>query len=132
MCPPPVRLRCGRRVCCRGGARAGAARAAGGDDLTPLSCLCWQVGLLLNNAAIPLKGASWGGVENWRKIFDVNLFGYVLLLAVRSQFCQPIPSSSRTDRVLNVQHTFVPNMLHQENPAVIINTGSKQGITNPP
>ena len=34
--------------------------------------------------------------------------------------------------VLNVQHTFVPNMLHQENPAVIINTGSKQGITNPP
>lgn len=34
--------------------------------------------------------------------------------------------------IVNVQHTFVPSMLHQENPSVIINTGSKQGITNPP
>ena len=34
--------------------------------------------------------------------------------------------------VVNVQQTFAPSMIHQENPAVIINTGSKQGITNPP
>lgn len=68
-----------------------------------------EVGVLMNNAAIAPKGTSWVGLENWHKVFDVNLFG-----------------------VLNVQHTFVPNMLHQENPAVIINTGSKQGITNPP
>ncbi|RPD56097.1 NAD(P)-binding protein [Lentinus tigrinus ALCF2SS1-6] len=68
-----------------------------------------EVGVLMNNAAIAPKGTSWGGLENWQKVFNVNLFG-----------------------VLNVQHTFVPNMLHQENPAVIINTGSKQGITNPP
>ncbi|KAI0652998.1 NAD-P-binding protein [Cubamyces menziesii] len=68
-----------------------------------------EVGILMNNAAIAPKGTSWEGIDNWRKVFDVNLFG-----------------------VLNVQHTFVPNMLHQENPSVIINTGSKQGITNPP
>ncbi|RPD74032.1 NAD(P)-binding protein [Lentinus tigrinus ALCF2SS1-7] len=68
-----------------------------------------EVGVLMNNAAIAPKGTSWGGLENWQKVFNVNLFGF-----------------------LNVQHTFVPNMLHQENPAVIINTGSKQGITNPP
>ena len=41
-------------------------------------------------------------------------------------------SLARLARVLNVQHAFVPNMLAQENPSVIINTGSKQGITNPP
>jgi len=63
----------------------------------------------MNNAGIGAKGTSWDGFENWRKVFDVNLFG-----------------------VVNVQQTFVPSMLHQENQAVIINTGSKQGITNPP
>ncbi|KAH9850199.1 NAD-P-binding protein [Lenzites betulinus] len=68
-----------------------------------------EVGVLMNNAAIAPVGKSWDGIDNWHKVFDVNLFG-----------------------VLNVQHTFVPMMLHQENPAVIINTGSKQGITNPP
>ncbi|EMD39634.1 hypothetical protein CERSUDRAFT_111939 [Gelatoporia subvermispora B] len=68
-----------------------------------------EVGVLMNNAGIGIKGTSWDGLDNWHKIFDVNLFG-----------------------IVNVQHTFVPSMLHQENQAVIINTGSKQGITNPP
>ncbi|EPQ54803.1 NAD P-binding protein [Gloeophyllum trabeum ATCC 11539] len=68
-----------------------------------------EVGVLMNNAAIGPKGTSWEGLDNWRKTFDVNVFG-----------------------VLNVQHTFVPPMIHQENQSVIINTGSKQGITNPP
>jgi len=68
-----------------------------------------EVGVLMNNAGIGLKGTSWEGLDNWHKIFDVNVFG-----------------------IINVQQTFVPSMLHQENPAVIINTGSKQGITNPP
>ena len=84
----------------------------------------------MNNAAVGTKGASWEGLDNWRKVFDVNVFG-----------CVPVPSAigptltlprPRDFSVLNVQHTFVPLMLHQENPAVIINTGSKQGITNPP
>jgi len=34
--------------------------------------------------------------------------------------------------VIYMQQTFGPLMVHQENPSVIINTGSKQGITNPP
>jgi len=68
-----------------------------------------EVGVLMNNAGIGIKGTSWDGLDNWHRIFDVNLFG-----------------------IVNVQHTFVPSMLHQENLAVIINTGSKQGITNPP
>ncbi|KAI0345635.1 NAD-P-binding protein [Trametopsis cervina] len=68
-----------------------------------------EVAVLLNNAGIGLRGTSWDGLDNWHKIFDVNLFG-----------------------ILNVQQTFIPSMLPQENPAMIINTGSKQGITNPP
>ncbi|KAG2010383.1 short-chain dehydrogenase/reductase SDR [Coprinopsis cinerea AmutBmut pab1-1] len=68
-----------------------------------------EVAVLLNNAGIAAKGTSWDGMENWKKIFDVNVFG-----------------------VINVQQAFVRSMIHQENQAVIINTGSKQGITNPP
>lgn len=68
-----------------------------------------QVSLLMNNAAIGPVGKSWEGLDNWHKIFSINVMGAV-----------------------NVQQTFVPVMIHQENPSVIINTGSKQGITNPP
>jgi len=68
-----------------------------------------QVALLMNNAGLGARGTSWEGIENWKSVFEVNVFG-----------------------VVNVQQTFVPSMLHQENQAMIINTGSKQGITNPP
>lgn len=68
-----------------------------------------EVAVLLNNAAIGPDTKSWEMLDNWKKTFDVNLFG-----------------------VINVQQTFVPSMLHQENQAMVINTGSKQGITNPP
>jgi len=74
-----------------------------------------EVSVLMNNAGVnelrvaDTKGTSWEGLEAWKKVFDVNLFG-----------------------VINVQQTFVPNMIHQENASVIINTGSKHGITNPP
>lgn len=31
----------------------------------------------MNNAGIGLIGTSWEGLDNWKKIFDVNVFGYV-------------------------------------------------------
>ncbi|KAJ6584467.1 hypothetical protein B0H19DRAFT_387185 [Mycena capillaripes] len=72
-----------------------------------------EVGVLMNNAGIGglegVNGTSWDGLNAWHAVFAVNLFG-----------------------VVNVQQVFVPAMLHQENPAMVINTGSKQGITNPP
>ncbi|TCD60469.1 hypothetical protein EIP91_010031 [Steccherinum ochraceum] len=68
-----------------------------------------EVAVLMNNAGIGAIGKSWDGMAEWHKIMNVNLFG-----------------------IVNVQHTFAPSMIHQENPAAIINTGSKQGITNPP
>ncbi|KAH7913968.1 hypothetical protein BJ138DRAFT_1001194 [Hygrophoropsis aurantiaca] len=68
-----------------------------------------EVAVLLNNAAIGPDSKSWSMLDNWTSIFAINVFG-----------------------VINVQQTFVPSMLHQENQAMVINTGSKQGITNPP
>lgn len=72
-----------------------------------------EVAVLMNNAGIAAwndkRGTSWENRDVWTKVFDTNVVG-----------------------VLNVQHTFVKSMLHQENPSVVINTGSKQGITNPP
>ncbi|KAF9046342.1 hypothetical protein BJ165DRAFT_1346103 [Panaeolus papilionaceus] len=65
-----------------------------------------EVGVLMNNAGIGDKGTSWAGIDSWHKVFNVNLFGYV--------------------------RRFYSSMLHQENPSMVINTGSKQGITNPP
>jgi len=82
-------------------------------DVTKLSNTVFdqwgEVAVLMNNAGIALSSGSFDAVENWRKIMDTNLFG-----------------------ILNVQHTFVPQMIWQENQCLIINTGSKQGITNPP
>ncbi|KAF7292821.1 hypothetical protein MIND_01181000 [Mycena indigotica] len=73
-----------------------------------------EVGILLNNAGVDggpdgKRGTSWEGLDAWHHVFNVNVFG-----------------------IVNVQQAFIPAMLYQENPAMVINTGSKQGITNPP
>jgi NAD(P)-dependent dehydrogenase (short-subunit alcohol dehydrogenase family) len=47
--------------------------------------------------------------SNWGTVLQTNLFG-----------------------VTNIGQAFAPYMAQQENPSVIINTGSKQGITCPP
>lgn len=68
---------------------------------------------LMNNAAIGVHGGGDGSimdsVDNWRRVFDVNLFGY-----------------------LNGVAAFLPAMLEAGQKAFIVNTGSKQGITMPP
>jgi len=68
--------------------------------------------LLMNNAAAFVGGGP-GGIldanENWQKVFAVNVLGPV-----------------------NGVQVFLPGMLAAGRPAVIINTGSKQGLTNPP
>ena len=38
--------------------------------------------MLLNNAGIGgIKGTSWNELDNWKKIFDVNIYGYALVLS---------------------------------------------------
>ncbi|MDA5558786.1 SDR family NAD(P)-dependent oxidoreductase [Shimia sp. MMG029] len=68
-----------------------------------------DVAVLMNNAGIGLPSSSWDHAEAWRKTLEVNLFG-----------------------VINGMHAFLPRMVAANRPAVVINTGSKQGITTPP
>ena len=69
------------------------------------------VHFLMNNAAVQTNGqcGPFDHVERWRKIIDTNLWGVYLGGLV-----------------------FVPAMIEQDCPCVIVNTGSKQGITTPP
>jgi NAD(P)-dependent dehydrogenase (short-subunit alcohol dehydrogenase family) len=68
-----------------------------------------EVGLLMNNAAGRAGGGVWASLEDWRRAMDVNFWGVVHGVAA-----------------------FLPRMLEQGTRALVINTGSKQGITNPP
>jgi NAD(P)-dependent dehydrogenase (short-subunit alcohol dehydrogenase family) len=68
-----------------------------------------RVDVLMNNAGTGLPTGSWKDYGNWRSTLEVNLWG-----------------------VLNGVHSFVPGMLEQGSPGLVVNTGSKQGITNPP
>ena len=68
-----------------------------------------DVTLLMNNAATAGAGRPWENPDRWRRLLDVNLFG-------------PI----------NGVQAFVPRMLASGRDGLIVNTGSKQGITTPP
>ena len=68
-----------------------------------------EVGVLMNNAVTRTEGSCWDSYDQWQRAIDVNLWG-----------------------VINGVQCFVPAMLAQASPCVIVNTGSKQGITNPP
>lgn len=67
------------------------------------------VAVLMNNTGIGLPTTVWSNMDNWQKLLDVNFGG-----------------------ILRGIHAFVPRMIEANRPAVIINTGSKQGITTPP
>ena len=67
------------------------------------------VDVLMNNAGIQPGSAMFGPRENWERVIAVNLWG-----------------------VINGVQAFVPEMIKQEKPGLVINTGSKQGITTPP
>jgi len=68
-----------------------------------------EVAVLMNNAAGFWVGRSFDDLPAGRRTMAVNLFGGV-----------------------HGQHAFVPRMLAQGTAAMVVNTGSKQGITNPP
>jgi NAD(P)-dependent dehydrogenase (short-subunit alcohol dehydrogenase family) len=65
--------------------------------------------ILLNNAGIQPGSTMFGPAESWRHILDVNLWG-----------------------VINGSQVFLPDMIERDRPGLVINTGSKQGITTPP
>ena len=69
------------------------------------------VHLLMNNAAVQTNGqcGPYTDLDRWRKIIDTNLWGVYL-----------------------GGHAFIPSMIEQSCPCIVVNTGSKQGITMPP
>ena len=65
--------------------------------------------ILMNNAGIQPGSTMFGPAANWERVLDVNLWG-----AIRGT------------------QVFVPAMIARGRPGLVINTGSKQGITTPP
>jgi len=65
--------------------------------------------ILMNNAGIQPGSQMFGPAENWQRILGVNLWG-----------------------VIHGSQVFAPGMIARGRPGLIINTGSKQGITTPP
>jgi NAD(P)-dependent dehydrogenase (short-subunit alcohol dehydrogenase family) len=67
------------------------------------------VSVLMNNAGHGGGGDALSNPEGWARVLGTNLFG--VLYGVQS---------------------FVPAMVESDRPGLVINTGSKQGITQPP
>ena len=65
--------------------------------------------ILMNNAAVRVSGGSSEQLEDWRRTMEANFWAAVY-----------------------AERAFLPPMTGQGTPAAIVNTGSKQGITNPP
>ena len=64
--------------------------------------------LLMNNAGIEPPSSTLAA-DNWERVLAVNLWG-----------------------VVNGTQAFVPGMVDRGEPGIVVNTGSKQGITTPP
>jgi NAD(P)-dependent dehydrogenase (short-subunit alcohol dehydrogenase family) len=67
------------------------------------------VSVLMNNAAIHGGADALSGPDIWDNVIGINLMG-----------------------VLHGVQAFVPAMIESGRPGIVINTGSKQGITQPP
>jgi len=67
------------------------------------------VSVLMNNAGVGCGGDVLADPAGWERVLGVNLMG-----------------------VLHGVQSFLPGMLAGDRPGLVINTGSKQGITQPP
>jgi NAD(P)-dependent dehydrogenase (short-subunit alcohol dehydrogenase family) len=69
-----------------------------------------EVSFLMNNAGVGNNpGKPWENLDAWKALVDINFWG-----------------------VVHGVQAFGARMLAQDTPAIIVNTGSKQGITTPP
>jgi hypothetical protein len=104
---------------------AKAAREIGGDVMTsqtdvgePAALLALEASvaarfggtdILMNNAGTAYGSGCFGPADVWRKVLAVNLMG-----------------------IVHGTQVFGPGMVKRGRPGLIVNTGSKQGITTPP
>ena len=68
-----------------------------------------DVSVLMNNAGVGGGGGAYENLDGWLRVIATNLMG-----------------------VLHGVQAFAPSMIASGKPGLIINTGSKQGITAPP
>ena len=68
-----------------------------------------DIAVLMNNAGVGGGGHPFENPDGWRRVLGVNMGG-----------------------VINGVHAFTQAMIDQGRPGMIVNTGSKQGITTPP
>jgi NAD(P)-dependent dehydrogenase (short-subunit alcohol dehydrogenase family) len=68
-----------------------------------------DIALLMNNAGHGGGAGAFDGYEKWRNVFATNFWG-----------------------VAHGVQAFTPTLIAQKTRAAIVNTGSKQGVTNPP
>ena len=68
-----------------------------------------KVNLLMNNAVTRIGKGHDADIAEWRQAMEINFWG-----------------------VVYGTQAFLPDMLASDEPGLIINCGSKQGITNPP
>ena len=83
------------------------------DDLTRLEAAVRErfggTDVLMNNAGIGPSTGVFGPADAWKKTLMTNLWG-----------------------VIHGTQIFVPGMIARGRPGLVVNTGSKQGITTPP
>ena len=83
------------------------------DDVRKLELAVLQrfgsIDVLMNNAGVQPGSGMFGPAANWHNVIGINLWG-----------------------VIHGTQVFVPGMIERGRPGLIINTGSKQGITTPP
>ncbi len=68
-----------------------------------------SIDLLMNNAGVQPGSDIFGPAGNWTRVIETNLLG-----------------------IVHGAQVIVPGMLARGTPGLVINTGSKQGITTPP
>jgi len=98
------------------GARAVMARKVDVSDFAALRAFEAEVtktlggaDIVMNNAGIQAASSVTGPRETWERTIAINLWG-----------------------VINGAQAFLPGMIARGRPGMVINTGSKQGITTPP
>lgn len=83
------------------------------DAMMALADRCFdefgRVDLLMNNAADRVAGGGADSLDAWHRTMEINFWA-----------------------ALYAERAFLARMLEQGRPGIILNTGSKQGITNPP
>ncbi|WP_319529482.1 SDR family NAD(P)-dependent oxidoreductase [uncultured Cohaesibacter sp.] len=82
------------------------------DQIARAKKTAWQMGqvsVVMSNAGREGGGAITSGEDVWRKTLETNLWG-----------------------AIHISQLFLPDMIAGSDPAAIIFTGSKQGITLPP